>query len=112
MGYTAINLGTAANNGSGSDARAGGSIINENFKELFSRSFKRDQWIVTRWTYDPSDLQFDAWLDEDVIEGWVDTGTKDRWIRGIILDADSINLMVDIDDPAKFLLLIDKQIIS
>ena len=111
MAYREIDLGTP-NSNNGDDARVGGSKINENAKELFSRSFKRDNWIVTRWSYDPGNLQFDAWLDEDKIEGWYDVNDKKRWISGLILVATGINLPVDIDDPSKFLKLTDKEILT
>jgi len=111
MPYNEIDL-AAPNNGQGDGARVGGSKINENFKELFSRSFLRDQWVVSRWVYDPADLGFNVWRDGDMLEGWADPVEKTRWVRGIVLTATALSLPTDLDDAEKFLLLIDKQIVS
>lgn len=106
MAYQEINL-DVANSGAGSDARAAGGFINNNFKELYSRSFKRDDWVVTRWSYDPNNLQFTTWLNEDVVEGWYDIGTKDRWVKFLIVDASALTLPIDIDDKNKVFVLLD-----
>lgn len=105
MAYNEIDLGTA-NAGNGSGAREAGGFINNNFKELFSRSFKLNNWIVTRWTYDPNNLNFTTVLSEDVLEGWYDENDKDRWVKFKVLNASGINLPADVDSD-KVLLLLD-----
>lgn len=109
MAYLEIDRSTP-NDEQGDDARTWAGKTNENMKELFSRSFVRSQYIVTRWVYDPDNLRFTTWLDGDKIEGWAVTNS--RWVSAIILDATAISLPADLDDPTKVLLLIDKQIIN
>jgi hypothetical protein len=102
MAYSEINLGTTANDGTGDDARTAGGKINNNFKQLFGQFFMLDGWRVTRDIVDVNDLDLDTFKDNDMVCRWTDTGTKDRWVEGIILDADGIDLPDDVDDPAKF----------
>lgn len=111
MAYLEIDRSTP-NDGQGDDARTWSGKTNENMKELFSRSFIRDQWLVSRWVYDPANLSFDAWLNGDKLQGWADPGTKTRWVSALILDAVNLDLPTDLDNAAKVLLLIDKEIIS
>jgi hypothetical protein len=109
MAYLEINRSTP-NDEQGDDAREWAGKTNENMKELFSRSFVRSQYIVTRWVYDPAALNFTGWANGDKIEGWAVSNT--RWVSALLLDTTGINLPTDLDDPAKVLLLIDKTIIT
>ena len=68
-GYNKIDLGNQPGDGLGDGGRTGGAKINAMFEEVFTRSFILSGWLVTRLTYDPNDLSFDAFKDDDKIEG-------------------------------------------
>lgn len=106
MAYREINR-SQPNDGLGDDARTWSGKTNENFKEIFSRSFLLDGFEVSRNTYDPNDLGFDEFRNDDVFKGWYDN-TKKRWVEGVVLDATNLNMPTDIDDRAKVFIINDK----
>jgi hypothetical protein len=97
MAYREINRGSTANDGTGDDARAWSSKTNENMKELFSNRFTLNDWEVSRNSYDPNDLSFDAFKNNDKIKGWADAG-ETHWIEGILLNVSALTVADDITE--------------
>ncbi len=106
MGYLEIDR-SSPNDGQGDDARTWAGKTNENMKELYSRSFKFNDTIVSRLVFDPNDLGFDEYRDGDKVAGWV--VPNERWVEGIVLDATAFTWPADIDDNAKFLKTADAE---
>ena len=107
MAYNPINLGNQPNDGLGDGGRTGGEKINGMFREIYETVFTNGRWIIKRWVLNVGNTNLTALRVDDHIAGWYDTGVKDRWIEGIILDA-SVNLPAEIDDQSKFLKTVDK----
>lgn len=105
MAYREIDRSTP-NSGNGDNARTWAGKTNENMKELFSRAFKLGDTLVRRWDYDPNDLGFDEYREDDKLEGWAVQG--ERYVEGIVLDA-SFTWPADIDDRSKFLKINDTE---
>lgn len=104
-GYNPIGLGNQPDDGLGDGGRTGGAKLNAMLDELFYISFvKDDLWHVTRRAVTGGILTGAAqvnWKVDDHVKGWVDPGTKERWVEGVVLD-DTIVLPDDVDDDAKF----------
>jgi hypothetical protein len=106
MAYREINRSTP-NDDLGDDARIWAGKTNENFKEVFSRAFMLSGFLVARLTYDPAVLGFTAFKIDDVVKGWENVSTKERWIEGIAMQ-NGISLPADIDDETKFFIINEK----
>lgn len=111
MGFNPIDLGNVPNDGLGDGGRTGGGKINAMLDEVFYTHFvKDDQWTVTRRVVTGGVLTGAAQVDfklDDKVEGWENTGTKERWVEGIVLD-NTIVLPDDIDDTSKFFITNEK----
>jgi len=105
MAYNEINLGNQPNDGLGDGGRTGGEKINSMFREVYSHTFmKGNRWIVCRYKYDNATADLTGFRVDDRVSGWENESTKNRWVEGIVLDA-NISLPADIDNTSKFFII-------